>query len=200
MREHTRLLAPGLVAPGLLVVLLTGCTTSLGEPESPHDPRTVLVIDHGRHSSVAIETASGSLVRYSYGDKRYYQDQDTSLASGAAALLWPTPAVLGRAALAGEATPESLETQLVVGIEEILVLPVEGSAADELMADLDALHREGRAEHLFVPAYGLVFAPHPKDYVWWHNSSTMIATWLDEMGVEVRGPGLLASWEVTEDS
>ena len=194
MRQHTRLLALG-----FLVLIHPGCTTSLGEPESPLDPRTVLVIDHGRHSSIAIETASGSLVRYSYGDKRYYQDQDTSLASGAAALLWPTPAVLGRAALAGEATPESLETQLVVGIEEILVLPVEGSAADDLMADLDALHREGHAEHLFVPAYGLVFAPHPKDYVWWHNSSTMIATWLEEMGVEVRGPGLLASWEVVEE-
>lgn len=198
MRQHTRLLAPGLLAPGLLVVLLTGCTTSLGEPESPLDPRTVLLIDHGRHSSVAIETATGSLVRYSYGDKRYYQDQDTSLASGAAALLWPTPAVLGRLALAGEATPESLENQLVVGIEDILVLQVEGSAADDLMADLDALHLKGQEEHLLVPAYGLVFAPHPKDYVWWHNSSTMIATWLEEMGVEVRGPGLLASWEVVE--
>jgi hypothetical protein len=42
----------------------------------------------------------------------------------------------------------------------------------------------------------LLFAVYPKDYVWWHNSSTMIATWLEEMGVEVRGPGLLASWEV----
>jgi hypothetical protein len=198
MRQRRTLLALGFLAPGLLVVL-TGCTTSLGEPESPLDPRTVLVIDHGRHSSVAIETATGSLVRYSYGDKRYYQDQDTSLASGAAALLWPTPAVLGRAALAGEATPESLEAQLVVGIEEILVLQVEGSAADELMHTLDALHLEGQAEHLLVPAYGLVFAPHPKDYVWWHNSSTMIATWLEEMGVEVRGPGLLASWEVGQE-
>jgi hypothetical protein len=39
-----------------------------------------------------------------------------------------------------------------------------------------------------------IISPHPKDYVWWHNSSTMIATWLEEMGVEVRG--LLASWEV----
>jgi hypothetical protein len=190
MRQRRTLLALG------LLVVLTGCTTSLGEPESPLDPRTVLVIDHGRHSSVAIETAKGSLVRYSYGDKRYYQDQDTSLASGAAALLWPTPAVLGRAALAGEATPESLEAQLVVGIEEILVVQVEGSKADGLMLELDALHLEGQAEHLLVPAYGLVFAPHPRDYVWWHNSSTMIATWLEEMGVEVRGPGLLASWEV----
>jgi len=43
-----------------------------------------------------------------------------------------------------------------------------------------------------------VVSPHPRDYVWWHNSSTMIATWLEEMGVEVRGPGLLASWEVVE--
>ncbi len=51
-------------------------------------------------------------------------------------------------------------------------------------------------DHLVVPAYGLVFAPHPTDYIWWNNSSTVIAGWLAEMGVEVKGLGLIASWQV----
>ena len=56
--------------------------------------------------------------------------------------------------------------------------------------------RPGLADHLVVPAYGLVFAPHPTDYIWWNNSSTVIAGWLAEMGVEVTGLGLIASWQV----
>ncbi len=177
-------------------LLLTGCVTSLQAPEPISDPRVVFVIDHGRHSSVAIETPSGNLVRYSYGDMRYYRDQDTSLRSGAAALLWPTPATLGRAELAGEATASSLQTQLVVGVQEILTLEVSGEKADALMEKLDSIHQEGVADHLVVPAYGLVFAPHPTDYIWWNNSSTVIAGWLAEMGVEVNGLGLIASWRV----
>ncbi len=180
------------------LLLLTGCATFLQSPEASSEPRMVFVIDHGRHSSIAIETPSGNLVRYSYGDMRYYRDQDTSLGSGAAALLWPTPATLGRAELAGEASSSSLQAQLVVGVEEILALEVSGDKADALMEKLDSLHQEGVADHRFVPAYGLVFAPHPTDYVWWNNSSTVIAGWLAEMGVEVRGLGLVASWEVGE--
>lgn len=193
-----RLLArAGLAAA--LVVVLTGCvTTSLEAPQDVAEPRAVFVIDHGRHSSIAIETASGDLVRYSYGDQRYYRDQDTSLASGAAALLWPTPATLGRAQLATEATAASLRAALVVGVEDILPLQVEGRLADRLMADLDQLHIQGVADHVFVDAFGLVFAPHPTDYVWWHNSSTVIAGWLEELGVDVRGPGLVAAWEIRE--
>ncbi len=41
-----------------------------------------------------------------------------------------------------------------------------------------------------------MFAPHPTDYVWWNNSSTLIAGWLAEMGVEVKGLGLIAYWQV----
>lgn len=185
----------------LAVVASVFGTTTLVSPEDPRSPRVVFVIDHGRHSSIAVETQSGTLVRYAYGDTRYYRDQDTSLLSGAAALLWPTEATLGRAELSGEATLSSLSAQLVVGVEEILVLHVAGDDADALSAELDRLHTQGLAEHVFVGAYGLVFAPHPRDYVWWHNSSTVVAAWLEDMGVEVRGLGLLASWDVvrTED-
>ena len=186
------------LAGGLTLVLNGGLATVLVAPDNPVDSRAVFVIDHGRHSSIAIETASGDLVRYSYGDQRYYRDQDTSVQSGAAALLWPTPATLGRAQLATEATAASLRAALVVGVEDILPLQVEGRLADRLMVDLDQLHAQGVADHVFVDAFGLVFAPHPTDYVWWHNSSTVIAGWLEELGVDVWGPGLVASWEIRE--
>lgn len=160
--------------------------------------RTVFVIDHGTHSSVAIETGAGEMVRYAYGDLRYYANRDTSLGSGAAALLWPTAATLGRAELEGPVTKESLEQQLKVVVEIIYEFEVETTEAESVMAGLDELHAQGSARHIDVPEYGLVFAPHPVDYFWGHNSSSVIAGWLREMGVGVFGWGLTASWRVVD--
>ena len=41
-----------------------------------------------------------------------------------------------------------------------------------------------------------MFAPHPTGYVWWNGAFTSIAGWLAEMGVEVKGLGLIAYWQV----
>jgi hypothetical protein len=182
-------LAALVVAAGLAPAVLIA-------PKNPADPRQVFVIDHGTHSSLALTTAEGSLVRYAYGDLRYYAGRDTSLASGAAALLLPTPATLGRAELAGPATPENLRNQLVVVVEEVYELTVEGLAVDQLIARLDEMHNQGSSDHISVSAYGFVFAPHPDDYFWANNSSTMIASWLGELGVDVYGWPVTATWWV----
>jgi hypothetical protein len=168
--------------------------TSLFAPSNPENPRSVFVIDHGTHSSLALETADGELIRYSYGDLRYYALRDTSLAAGAAALLIPTPATLGRAELAGPASVENLYRQSVVVVQIIHQLQVEGALADQLIKRLDGLHQNGVSDHIEVPAYGLTFAPHPADYFWARNSSTAIAGWLRELNVRVVGWGLIASW------
>jgi hypothetical protein len=180
-----------------LLFLSAFAPTVLIAPSSVMDQRTVFVIDHGTHSSLAIETGSGAMIRYAYGDKRYYATRDTSLQSGAAALLWPTPSTLGRGELLGPASKENLESQLRVVVQVIYRLEVQGSKADELIAKLDAIHVAGKAQHIVVPAYGLVFAPHPESYFWANNSSSIIAGWLRELGVGVFGWGLLASWSVT---
>lgn len=181
-----------------LLLLSTFAPTVLLPPSAVTDPRAVFVVDHGTHSSLAIETGSGELLRYAYGDERYYATRDTSLASGAAAVLWPTPATLGRGLLQGPATGENLQSQLRVVVQITYELEVQGSRADQLVARLDAIHVAGKSEHLEVPAYGLVFAPHPADYFWANNSSSIIAGWLREMGVGVFGWGLLANWRVAE--
>ncbi len=179
-----------------LLFLSAFTPTVLLAPNEVQDPRTVFVIDHGTHSSVAIETGSGEMMRYAYGDLRYYANRDTSLGAGAAALLWPTPSTLGRAELEGPATKQVLENQLRVVVEIIYELQVEGDSADQLILELDEIHARTPAEHIDVPAYGLVFSPHPVDYFWGHNSSSVIAGWLRSMGVRMFGWGLIASWRV----
>ena len=175
-------------------------TTTLQPPADPVNPRAVFLIDHGRHSSLVISRSDGELVRYAYGDWRYYADQDTSLASGAAALFWPTPGTLARAELNGPAEIEVLRGQLRVGVQDILVFDVSGEAADQMAAELDSLHVQGVLEHQYVPAYDMTFAPHPTPYTWLSNSASVLAGWLEQMGVEVEGPQLFASWRVAEVS
>jgi hypothetical protein len=180
-----------------VALFLTGCvTTVLTPPQNPDNPRTVFLIDHGRHSSLVISTDGGELVRYAYGDWRYYADQDTSIASGAAALFWPTPATLARGELKGPADVDTLRGQLRVGVQEIHVFEVAGVDADRVAQYLDELHLDGVADHTYVAAYDMVFAPHPEPYTWRNNSASVLADWVEEMGVEVRGLGLVASWEV----
>ena len=184
----------------LALLIASGFTpTSLFAPSDLENPRSVFVIDHGTHSSLALETSDGELIRYSYGDQRYYALRDTSLAAGAAALLIPTPATLGRGELAGPATIENLDKQLVVVVQIIHPLQVEGELADQLIERLDRLHLNGVNDHTAVPAYGLTFAPHPADYFWARNSSTAIAGWLRELEVRVVGWGLIASWWVSSE-
>jgi hypothetical protein len=165
-------------------------------PEKPIDPRAIYVIDHGTHTSLVIQTSDNKMLRYSYGDFRYYALRDTSLASGAAALFWPTPATLGRGELEGPVSEKSLRGQLVVVVEQIYALEVAASKADRLILDLDAIYFAGKDQLVKVPEYGLNFAPHPIDYFWNSNSSTMIGVWLKQLGADVFGWALISSWNV----
>ena len=195
-----RLLAVFSLSMGVVTVV-TGCvTTTLHPPGDLEEPRTVFLVDHGRHSSLVVSRSDGDLVRYAYGDWRYYADQDTSLASGAAALLWPTPATLARAQLDGPADVDVLRGQLRVGIQDIYVFEVAGSDADRVVDKLDALHLEGKKDHQYVAAYDMTFAPHPDPYTVLNNSASVLAGWLESMGVEVEGPALVASWRVADSA
>ncbi len=182
-----------------LMLFLSGCsTTYLTPPVNPPDPRAVFVIDHGRHTSLVIATDTGKLVRYAYGDWRFYADRDTRLRTGAAALFLRTPSTLARRELPGPAEEAALRVQLQVGVQMIHALQVGGADADRLRAELDALHTQGADQHLYVAVYDLVFAPYPEPYTWRNNSTTKIGEWLDELGVAVSGPALVARWKVVE--
>ena len=185
-------------AVGLALVLSNCATTTLHPPADPADPRAVFLIDHGRHTSLVISRSDGELIRYAYGDWRYYADQDTSLTSGAAALFWPTPSTLARAQLSGPPELAVLRGQLRVGVQEIYVFDVSGADADRVAEQLDELHLRGEPDHQYVAAYDMTFAPHPTPYTWFNNSASVLASWLEDMGVEVEGPRLFASWRVAD--
>lgn len=179
------------------MLLVNGCGTTLVQaPQDAPDPRPVFLLDHGRHTSLVLSTEAGQLVRYAYGDWRYYAERDTRLRSGAAALFCSTPATLARRELSGPPEEAMVLRQLRVGVEKIHPLTVAGANADRLQKELDSLHAQGESQHLYVPEYDLVFAPYPEPYTWRNNSATKVAEWLGTLDVEVRGPALISRWEV----
>jgi hypothetical protein len=179
-----------------VILMLTGCATHVSPPKSVPDPRPVFILDHGRHTSLVLVTPAGSMVRYAYGDWRFYADEDTSLRSGLAALILRTPATLARRELPGPPEEAILLHQLRVGVQEIHVLAVSGARADRLREELDALHALEPERHQYVAVYDFVFAPHPEPYTLWNNSNTKVAEWLRSLGAEVSGVALWPRWKV----
>ena len=179
---------------GLLFLSLFSPTVLIPE-ESVIESSKVFVIDHGTHTSLAVQKDSQSFIRYAYGDKNYYANRETSLSSGAAALLVPTESVLARGELSGIESAADFEQALPVVIQKVYEFDVEKPKANALISKLDSMHSASK-DQIEVPAYGLVFADHASDYHLISNSSTMIASWLREMGVRTIGWGLIASWAV----
>ncbi len=193
-QRHPRRAVPGAM---LAALLLTGCgATRISPPAEVLDPVPVFVLDHGRHTSLVLADRDGGLHRYAYGDWRYYAQGDTSLASGLAALFWPTPGALGYRRLRGEADAATVERLVRVGIVELHTLRVERARADALRARLDAIIAQAPTL-LPAPDVDLTFVPHPRAYSLAHNSNQVMADWLTELGCQVQRRPLWAAWVVT---
>jgi hypothetical protein len=86
---------------------------------------------------------------------------------------------------------------LKVGADTVITLQVEESRARDLESRLDSLFVEGRAEVLHCnSAYDLKFVHHPDTYWFGHNSNQVVAEWLRELGISVRGLTLFSPWKV----
>lgn len=189
--------AAGLRASGLAVALLLGgCATALVPPAEPSRPRPAFLLDHGRHATLVLVRPGGGLVRYSYGDWAYYGRNRTGAGRGLAALLWRTPAALGRRELSGPATATGVRRAVRVVIEDLHALEVAGERSEGLQRRLDARFAEHSRTRRFNRWYDLAFVRLPDSYSLAHNSNTRVGVWLEELGVAVRGRPFWSSWRV----
>lgn len=185
------------VLPALLVSILCACTTVIHPPPAPADPENVILITHGKSSSLVLYDQRGDASRWAYGDWRYYAVGKKRLIDALAALFWPTRSALGRQFI--ESAPRSLEPLLFrmgIGIDETFVIPVERDAVDRLQQRLGNLFSANLDTRLYNPGPRLEFVQHPKPYSLLRNSNSMIAGWLRELGCEVEGLPLLSKWRV----
>jgi hypothetical protein len=190
-------LSRGRDIPALLaaVLLLAGCgTTVVIPPDAPADPLPVFLLDHGRHTSLVLPAPDGTITRYAYGDWRFYAERETGLERALAAILWPTAAALGRRDLPGPATAEAVRAQVRVYVQELHTLNVAAERVVALRGKLDGLFEVGTI--LEAPDVDLSFVAHPHPYSLRHNSNTVIANWLMELGAQVSRTPIWAGWRI----
>lgn len=187
----------GIAGLALVTMALAGCAIQVTPPESPLRPVTVLLLDHGRHASLVLPHGELGAIRYSYGDWRYYALNRTGFRSGAAALLWPTQATLGRRVLGGETHAEGIQRKVRVHTDSIYPIPVDAGLVAELLQELETLFGLGAMDLVHESAaFNLDFVPHPEAYSLFRNSNQMVARWLRSLGASTRGWPVLSSWHL----
>jgi hypothetical protein len=180
----------------LIGLLLNACTTAIVPPATPNEPQPVFLLDHGRHASLVLQGPDGRVVRYSYGDWRYYAQIETGVSEASAAILWPTRAGLGRRQLRGPAAATTVRGQLRVGVERLYELSVDAGRIETLRTRLDSIYEANLETRIYNAAYDLEFVHHPSAYWALHNSNEVVALWLKELGCRVRRPVLFSNWTV----
>lgn len=180
----------------LAIALLAGCTTRLVPPADPADPVLVFLFDHGRHASLVLPDGDGGLVRYAYGDWAYYARHRTGARHGLRALLWPTPAALGRRFLPGPAARWRVRRSVAVVIRELHGLTVPAARVAELRQRLGQRFAAAPGPRHANRLYDLRFVRLEETYWLGDNSNQRVAAWLAELGVTVSGGGWRSAWTV----
>jgi hypothetical protein len=180
-----------------MLLALAGCSTTIVPPAQVDAPVTVYVVDKGRTPSLVVPGSDGELVRYTYGEWRWYALNETGVLRGIAALLWPTQGALGRAELPGPASRVTVERHLP-GAVEILPVTVEQARAREFASQMEALYGAAIDTEVHAPHVRLHFVHHPRRYTWFWNSNHAVASWLRELGCETRGLSFRSQWSVDE--
>ena len=179
-----------------LLLVSTGCATSITPPPDPADPVVVHLFDHGRHPSLVLPRPDGSFVRYVYGDWKWYALADTGFFQAFDAMLLPGPGALGRKLLDSQADFDTLRQRDPA--EHTHVIRVSRSDAAALDGRLDALFERNAPTATFNSAYDLDFVHHPRSYSFFHNCNHEMKTWLQSLGCRVQGAAVLSKWKVKQ--
>lgn len=175
----------------LLVWLLTGCAATLKPPLPLDQPAEVFVLDHGRHNSLVLVVAEDRVMRYAFGEWRWYVDGETGPLRSLDALLRATPSALGRMRLHGPPEPDCWVDQVGSEIRTVLVFAAERARVEALAQAIDS-HFEGRdAEPYYSQLLNLEFVRHERAYSLGFNSNHQVVAWLELLDFEVRGSPMI---------
>ncbi len=193
-RLRTRAKPGTALSAGLFSVL--ACTNVIVPPPEPLEPQRVFILDHGRHASLVLPAQGSGIVRYAYGDWKYYAEAETGLAEASAAALLPTDAGLGRRVLAEPPTTGGVNRAFRSGVEQVHEVIVDWSAIAQLREELDSIFEANEDTRIYNASYDLEFVRHPRQYTIFRNSNWMVVDWLRQLGCRIYGFLLTSKWRV----
>lgn len=177
---------------------LLGCAGTITPPDelALKNPRPVFLLDHGRHSTLVLTREDGSLVRYLYGEWRWYALQETGFFRAWPTLLVPTQGALGRRELMGPPTSINIRQQIPVAIQAIHELAVEADHSDALDRRLEQRFENAIHTRHYNRDYDLEFVHDSRNYTLFYNSNHVVADWLREMELAVNGNPIWGLWRL----
>ena len=179
-------------------MLSASCTTVIHPPAKPTDPAIVLLVTHGKSSSLILRGGEDA-TRWAYGDWRYYALGRKESSDALAAILWPTRAALGRQTIEkAPSEPHDLIRRLGIGIDDIFPIEVSRQSVLRLETRLQQLFAENLDSLLYNPGPRLEFVEHPQRYSLVSNSNGRVAAWLRELGCATSGVPILSKWRVEQ--
>lgn len=180
----------------LLLFCIIACSTTIRPPEG--GSTLVALVDHGRHATLLIQAEKEVMVRYAFGDWRFYAEARPGIFNGLRALFWPTQAALGRKELQGPFTRAYIIPQLRDGVSEMFIFRVKEEKARKLRARLDKIFYENKNTFRVNHEYGLDFVYFPSNYWAFNNSNQKMGSWLKELGAKVEGMAIFSDWAVEQ--
>ena len=179
----------------LVAAALVGCANRIVPPAAPADPVAVYLVDYGRHSSLLLpDSEPGHFVEYAYGDWNWFALDRSESLHVFPTLLWPTRGALGRWRWSLGADMELIRHRMIC--EDVMEITVAGT--DVLAQRRRLEERYGQASETMhhQPKYMLDFVHDEANYWVFHNCNHVVLSWLEELGCEVHGSGILAVFEV----
>ncbi len=191
MRKPPTLLTA--ISLAFLAFSLSGCAWRVMAPPPPTDPVTVHLTAYALHSRVAVpdEEGTGRMIEYGFGDWDYYALQRTGAWRGFRALFFSRASAFSRRELPARDDPEAF--RVLAGGKRTLSVEVERERADALREELEArwhaLDSAG-ADFAIRAGSGVELRRTEERYHLFRNSNHRSATWMRELGCEVRGTAI----------
>lgn len=190
-----------LAGAGAVVIGVTvtgpGCAWQVRQSELPVDPQTIYLVEHGRHTRVAVPLDRDHLVEYGFGEWRFYGLEDRSTASALrAALGFGTPARSRRVMDAVESGEEFARKS---GGTRWVALDAERAKVSDFVARMEAEWKPLKAHTIVrkrdgVPVARVASPP----YHLFKNSNHFTADNLRSLGFDVSGFPILSNFRVVD--
>lgn len=212
------------IAGMVVVITLVGCTTMILTPRvQAGRAETVYLIDYGRHSSLVFppganlttaiprfgpevslgvleveESLAGHAVEYAYGEWDWFARNKDGWPDLFRTMLLPTQGTLGRRDLGTNLSDETLPWKIVC--EAAYPIEVDRDRLAALRERLDERFAAHSDTRLTNSQYMMDFVYDEAPYSLMHNCNHVVVEWLRDLGCEVRGAGLNASFKVVSIS